>query len=117
MVIRMRNNKGQALIEFILIIPVLMLLILGIFDIGNIIYKRYQLENDLDYIVDLYEESKMSEIDSYIRNAKITMNDSKTLEYSTITLTKNISFVTPGASKIFGNNYKVSTSRTIKNES
>jgi len=112
----MKNNRGQALIEFILIIPVLAIFILGIFDLGNVIYKKYQLENDLDYIIDLYEDNKMSEINSYIQNENIMMNDSKSLEYTTITLTKNISFVTPGASKIFGSIYTVSTSRTIKNE-
>lgn len=113
----MKNNHGQALVEFILIVPVLVIFILGIFDIGNIIYKKYQLENDLDYIVDLYEENKISDIDTYIRKENIIMNDSKETEYTTITLSKNISFVTPGASKIFGTSYKISTSRTIKNES
>ena len=113
----MVNNKGQALIEFIMIIPVLMLFVLGIFDIGNVIYKKYQLENDLDYIVDLYESQETIEINSYIKEKNITMNDQKNIDYTTITLTKNISFVTPGASKIFGSTYKVSTSRTIKNES
>ena len=113
----MKNNHGQALIEFILIIPVLAIFILGIFDIGNIIYKKYQLENNLDYVIDLYVENKTSDINTYIREEKITMNDSKATEYTTITLSKNISFVTPGASKIFGTSYKISTSRTIKNES
>lgn len=113
----MKNNRGQALIEFILIVPVLAIFILGIFDIGNIIYKKYQLENDLDYIVDLYEANQTDDITTYIRKEKITMNDSKKENYTTITLSKNISFVTPGASKIFGSSYKVSTSRTIKNES
>lgn len=113
----MKNNKGQALVEFILIVPVLAIFVLGIFDVGNIIYKKYELENDLDYIVDLYEENKIEEINSYARNKKISMNENKREEYTTITLTKNISFVTPGASKIFGSSYKISTDRTIRNES
>lgn len=113
----MKNNRGQALIEFILIVPVLAIFILGIFDIGNVIYKKYQLENDLDYIVDLYEENKANDIENYIRKQKINMDNSKNLEYTTITLSKNITFVTPGASKILGSSYKISTSRTIRNES
>ena len=40
--------------------------ILGMFDIGNIIYKKYQLENNLDYIVDLYRVSKNIELQKYI---------------------------------------------------
>lgn len=111
----MKNNRGQALIEFILIVPVLVILILGIFDVGNIIYKKYQLENDLDYIVDLYQDNKINDINNYISKQKITMNDNKTSEYTTITITKNVSYVTPGASKILGSSYKISTSRTIKN--
>lgn len=113
----MKNNKGQALIEFILIIPVLTIFILGIFDIGNIIYKKYELENDLDYIVDLYENNQMEKISSYIGSKRITMSDNKEDGYITITLVKNISFVTPGASKIFESPYKISTNRTIINES
>lgn len=114
---RMKNNRGQALIEFVLIIPVFVMFILGMFDIGNIIYKKYQLENDLDYIVDLYKEDKISDIDIYIHKENLTMNDTKTPEYTTITLFKNISFVTPGASKIFGSFYNITANRTIKNES
>lgn len=113
----MKNNRGQALIEFILIVPVLAIFILGIFDIGNIIYKKYQLENHLDHVVDLYEENQTNNITTYIHKEKITMNDSKNGNYITITLSKNISFVTPGASKIFGSSYKISTSRTIRYES
>ena len=113
----MKNNKGQALVEFILIVPVLAIFVLGIFDIGNIIYKKYKLENDLDYVVDLYEDQRIAEINSYLREKNITMNDNTKEEYTTITLTKNISFVTPGASKIFGSSYKISTDRTIINES
>lgn len=114
---KMKNNRGQALIEFILIVPVLAMFILGMFDVGNIIYKKYQLENQLDYIIDLYEGNKTNDIANYIRSEKINMKDNKTEEYTTITLSKNITFLTPGASKILGSSYTVSTSRTIRNES
>jgi len=41
----MKNNKGQALVEFIIILPIFLLLIISIIDFGNIISKKYSLEN------------------------------------------------------------------------
>lgn len=113
----MRNEKGQALVEFILIVPVLALFILGIFDVGNIIYKKYQLENQLDYVVDLYVGGKNIDIQSYLYKEKITMNTTMDNSYTTITLSKEISFVTPGASKLFGSAYSIEAERTIASES
>ena len=37
----MKDNHGQALIEFIIIIPVLLFILFAIVDIGNIIYQKY----------------------------------------------------------------------------
>jgi hypothetical protein len=45
----MKNCKGQALVEFILIIPVFAFLILGIIDIGNIVINKYNLESGIEY--------------------------------------------------------------------
>ena len=44
----MLNKKGQALIEFIIILPIFLILVMGIFDFGNIMYQRYKLENSFD---------------------------------------------------------------------
>ena len=112
----MQNERGQALIEFILIVPVLALFVLGIFDIGNIIYKKYQLENDLDYIIDLYEANKDIEIASYSNKQNIKVTTNVKSEYTTVTLNKQIKFVTPGIDKVFKNPYSITTSRTIVNE-
>ena len=66
------KNKGQALVEFIIILPVLLLLILGAIDFGNILYKEYSLENDLDYVVELIRQNKTTEIDYYVKQKGIT---------------------------------------------
>ncbi len=115
--IRLRNRRGQALIEFILIIPILAIFILGMFDIGNILYKKYQLENRLDYIVDLYEENALNTMNAYIQKEGLSINIQHEQDYTTISLLKGVSFVTPGASKIFGSNYMLSTNRVVVNES
>ena len=46
----MRNNRGQALVEFILILPVFLMIILCMIDFGKIFYEKYALQNDLDLI-------------------------------------------------------------------
>ena len=48
------NKKGQALIEFVLILPVLLLIIIMMIDVGNIFIKKYELNKDLETISDLY---------------------------------------------------------------
>ena len=50
----MKSNKGQALVEFIMIIPIFIFILLAIVDFGNIIYQKYQLENNIDTIADMY---------------------------------------------------------------
>ena len=41
----MKNNKGQALVEFVIILPVMLLLIFSIIDFGIVIYEKNNLEN------------------------------------------------------------------------
>ena len=56
----MNKNRGQALVEFIIIVPILLLILLGIVDFGNIIYRKLALESTLDTVVDLYESNKQT---------------------------------------------------------
>ena len=41
----MRNQKGQALVETALILPILLLLIMGLFEFGRIMYIKNTLNN------------------------------------------------------------------------
>ena len=40
------NRKGQALVEFVLILPVFILILFAIVDFGTILSKKNELEND-----------------------------------------------------------------------
>jgi len=42
---RIRNSKGQALVEFALILPILLLLIIGIIEFGRAFYMKNTLTN------------------------------------------------------------------------
>ncbi len=110
------KNKGQALVEFIIILPVLLLLILGAIDFGNILYKEYTLENDLDYIVELVRQNKMTEVDYYVKQKGLTKNIDKKNTNTTITLSKKVVVNTPGLNRILGKNYQIKASRVISNE-
>src|SRR3972149_278302 len=40
-----RNQKGQSIVEFALIAPVLILLFMGMFDFGWILHQQIQMDN------------------------------------------------------------------------
>ena len=107
------NRKGQALIEFIIIIPILILIISGIIDFGNIIYEKYKLQNDLDTIQELYVLRKDNDINNYLTNKNININIDNDDNYTTITLSKNISINTIIINNLIGNPYKIEVSKVI----
>lgn len=107
------NEKGQALIEFVIILPILLFLILMIFDFGNMFYKKSQLENDLDFIVELYQDNNMEEINNYVNNNNLVINYNNVGEFVIIELSKQVSIKTPGLNLIFKEPYYVETKRYI----
>ena len=53
------NCKGQALIEFVIILPVLIMLIFGFIDLGRIILENNKLENLTTNVINRYEKNKI----------------------------------------------------------
>lgn len=111
------KNKGQALAEFILLLPVLMLLVLGMIDFGNIIYQKYKLENDLDTVVNLYQNEQLDTMRSYLQTEGITASIDKEEGAATILVSKQVRVYTPGLNRIFENPYSLKTKRVIYHES
>lgn len=109
------NKKGQALVEFVLILPVFVVFLLGIIDFGNVLYKKYHLENELDYVVELYKQNKMSDINNYINLNKLDFEYEVNGDMTTIKLSKKVDIVTPGASLIFDSPYTILVDRVIYN--
>ena len=52
------NNKGQALIEFVLILPIFILILFSVIDFGIIFNKKSNLENDSVDIINLFKNGK-----------------------------------------------------------
>ena len=107
----MKKNNGQALIEFVLILPVILLILVYIIEFGRITLKKQQLESDIDLIVNLYEEKKQQEINTYIENNNITINYNKQNELTTLEIKQNIKSHLPLINNIVGNT--ITTKRTI----
>ena len=110
------NQKGQALVEFIVVLPVLILIIMAITDMGNILYKKYQLENDLDYIAELYKQEKQLEIESYANENNIIVSYDTNINQVTINLNKEVSVVTPGLKTILKDPCYINVKRVMYDE-
>ena len=109
----MSNNKGQALVEFIIVAPILILIIMAIVDISNIASKKMKLENNLDTVVSLYQDKNFNSIESLSNTEHFIFNYEKNNDTTTISLKQNIKVFTPFLNKIIGNNYSIETKRII----
>ena len=104
-----KNSKGQALIEFILILPILLILTIGIFDLFNMQNQKYELSNDLDYVSELY----INGINEYLNNKNIVMDQRIDGTFIEIRLTKKVKLITPLLNKILSNPYEISVKRSV----
>ena len=105
------NKRGQALIEFVLILPVLLLLIFAFIDFGRIIVCKNHLEGVMNEVVKLDEEKITSYLkeDNDYKISYMMKND----EYRNITLETKIDLITPGLKNILKNPYVVKVERSI----
>ncbi len=116
----MRNNKAQALIEFVLILPVLIMIIFAVFDFGRIYVAKNKVENITSDAIRYIEADKdfddIEEIikkDNDIDELNITVEDES---YLMIYISKKIAYITPGINLILGDNYEILSVRVIPYE-
>lgn len=101
------NNKGQTLVMFIILLPILLFVLTLVYDVGNAIYEKDRLSNTNYMVVEyalrnsLVSEDELVELinknDNDISDITIMMIDNSV----TITLTKDIKGV---FGKMFGFN-------------
>lgn len=110
------NKRGQALVEFVLIVPVLIMILFCMIDFGKILYYRINLESKIDKAISLYEEDKtFEEIKKIITkddnlNIKITNKDNEFVEFS---LSKDVEIITPGLNVILDNPFETKITRVV----
>lgn len=113
------KNKGQALVEFVLILPVLLLLIFAFLDLSRIMIGKNHLESVMSEVVKLINKNQdIEDIQSYLNTDKdykisIKIQNEK---YTNITLVTKIDLITPGLKQILNNPYVLEVERSIIDE-
>lgn len=113
------NKKGQALVEFVIILPIFIFMLLGIIDIGKVVIARTEAESQLAEALSLYHKHKTyDEIISLMNLQEQEMKLEVTSNNKTLTflIEKDVEVVTPGLGVILGNPCKVEAKRVIVNE-
>ena len=109
--ILVKNKKGQALVEFVIILPVLLLIVISMVDFGNLLYQKYQLEQNLEYVSDLYLANDTNALEQEKQRLNVkTEEDGK---YIKLTIEKEAKLSSPILRRVLGENYVIATSRKL----
>lgn len=114
---RLLNKKGQALVEFIIILPIFVMMLLCIVDIGKIIFFQNRLEGKMEDVITLYKSEKtyddiLKEIHKDDKELKLEIaNDNN--EYIEFKLIKEVEIITPGLNLILDNPHNLDVKRVV----
>ena len=108
------NRKGQALVEFVLILPIFIMILFSIVDFGMIFNKKNELENiSVDGVNMLNKDIPLEEIKSEYADIDIEIGSDD--KYKNVVISDKIDILTPGLNRILGNPYEVKVERKIPN--
>ncbi len=126
----MKEEKGQSLVEMALLLPVLLLLLIGIFDLGRVLYTSIHLHLATQETVRLgglgasdAEMTSFAKDYVHIGDVSLLEVDISPLEgqrvsgeYVTVTLEYPIEFFTPFFSRVIPSSFKMNANSTIRVE-
>ena len=108
------NRKGQALVEFVLILPIFLLILFAVVDFGMILNNKNELENiSVDVVSMIKNNDNLEDIRGLYPDVNIDVNGDN--KYTTIKIYKDIDVMTPGLNLILDDPYEVVVERTIPN--
>lgn len=109
-----RNSKGQALVEFVIILPIILMILFIIIDFSNIFYQKNHLESTLNDVVEYKENGKSnSYIKDKVNDSGISISYKKIDDSLDIKITKKVNLITPFSSLFFDNPFVIKTERMI----
>ncbi|MBR3161702.1 MAG: hypothetical protein IKF19_03120 [Bacilli bacterium] len=79
----MLNNKGQSLVIFIVMIPIIILIMILVMDIGNLAYEKQELDN-INKIVLNYGLDNINNIEVINEMYTLAKNNNSKANYSII---------------------------------
>lgn len=112
-------KKGNALVSFVMLLPVIIILTLAIIDLLTIKKYSIKLEGIANNVEVMYKDNKtIEEIENFIK-----LNSSETefklevnKEYIKILLVKNVNLLTPGANIMFDDPYEITIYRILNSK-
>ena len=109
------NRKGQALVEFVLILPIFILILFSVVDFGLILSRKSQLENISADIVGMVKNG--DSVDT-IKNEypKLDINIKQDNNYIEVEISDSLDIMTPGLNRVLGDPYKITVERKIPND-
>jgi len=117
----MNRKRGQALVEFVIILPIFIFMLFAIIDVGKMIYTKNRLESEMDMVVEEYHNQKTFEqISEQLKknNSAASLEiKNENNEFVTFTIKEEIAIITPFLNLIFKPPYQVSAERSIYYES
>ncbi|MCT4595107.1 MAG: pilus assembly protein [Anaeromicrobium sp.] len=125
-----KSEKGQSLVEFALVLPLLLILICATFDFGRVMYTYMHLnliaqesvrmgglgESDLGITTFAQDNLRIGDVD--LLQIQISPNESQRQsgDYVTVTLQYPVAYVTPFLATLFPSPYQVIINSTIRVE-
>ena len=113
----MLNKKAQALIEFILLLPIVLIIIFSTIDLFNLLVKKQELLNKLDDEVTLVTKKGKSfkDLEQTLedKNTDITFKEEE--KSLTIILKHKVNWFSP-ITELFFKNYQITLKRVIPYE-
>lgn len=125
-----KDERGQALVEMALVLPILLLLLAGILDVGRLIFSYENLQmaaqesvrlgglGDSDQTITNFADNyeKIGDSGKLMVNITPTDTNRQSGNYVTVMLKYPFTFYTPLISKFFPNPYYIQTQSTIRVE-
>ena len=125
-----KEERGQALLEFALVLPILLLLLCGLFDFGRVIYTTMQMNiitqesvrlgglGKDDNTITEFAKSRFDIGDKNKLQVQIAplQGDRKSGDYVTVTLKYPVQYATPFLSIVVPSPYQAVTHSTIRVE-
>ena len=110
----MLTKKGQALIEFVLLLPIIIILIFSSIDILNLILNKNNINTKLNDEIVMFEENKQSIVDleKNLEKENIDITFTENSNSISIIAKKEIKWISP-ITELVLKNYTISTERVI----